>query len=159
MAQMPDRPALVGWHDLNARRFGECGMICSTFNASMPPTEAVSYLSDIAIGGFPLAIWFEVFSDGRGFTLARHLREVAHHAGLLLAYGHLIPDQADYLQRCGFSHVQIGADVASQWCLSQTLAPPPMQHVLSTGRARMQPRSTLERQDRQGGTPCPTRPA
>ena len=158
MAQMPDRPASVGWYDLNACRFGERGMICSTFNASMPPTEAVSYLPDIAVGGEPLAIWFEVFSDGRGFTLARH-REVAHHAGLLLAYGHLIPDQADYLRRCGFSHVQIGADAASQWCLSQALAPPLMQHVLDTGRARMQPRSTMERRDRQGGTPCPTRPA
>ena len=69
-------------------------------------------------------------------AMARHLRQAARHAGPLLADGHLIPDQADYLRRCGFSHVRIAADHAAQWCRSLALAPPAMQHVLTNRRER-----------------------
>ena len=64
-----------------------------------------------------------------GFTLARHLREAMGHSGVVLGCGHLIPDQADYLRRCGFSHVEIAPGALA-------LSPPPMQQILSGGRAR-----------------------
>ena len=138
MAPVADSRAPDGWFGLADAAFHEPVMFksvkfCPTFNASMPPAEAGVYL-----GGpdRPVGIWFDKFSDGRGFTLARHLREAVHHTGLLLADGHLIPDQADYLWRCGFSHVRILVDHAAQWRRSLELAPPPMQHVLATGRQR-----------------------
>ena len=137
MAQVADSAAMTpcrhGWFDLHSCALLESVIICPFFNASMAPADAGAHLGD---SSRPVGIWFDKFSDGRGFTLARHLREAAHHAGLLLADGHLIPDQADYLRRCGFSHVRILADSAAQWRLSMSLAPPAMQHVLETGRAR-----------------------
>lgn len=138
MAPAADTPALEGWFGLADAVFYDpvmfkSVMFCPTFNASMPPAEAGGCLG---APDRPVGIWFDKFSDGRGFTLARHLREAAHHTGLLVADGQLIPDQADYLWRCGFSHVRILVDHASQWRRSLELAPPPMQQVLATGRQR-----------------------
>ena len=83
-----------------------------------------------------VAIRFPRFSDGRGFTLARHLREVVGHEGAILARGHLIPDQAVYLLRCGFSHVEIERGSPAQWRHALSLSPPSMQQVLTSRRAR-----------------------
>jgi uncharacterized protein (DUF934 family) len=86
--------------------------------------------------GAALAIRFEKFSDGRGFTLARHAREALGFAGHLVAQGHVIPDQADYLRRCGFTHVEIDRQAARQWRRSLALAPPAMQRILGSQRSR-----------------------
>ena len=126
-------PGRHGWFDLTTTAVLAPAVICPTFNAAMPPTEAAGCLGD---AGRPIGIWFDRFSDGRGFTLARHLREAGRHAGPLLADGHLIPDQADYLRRCGFSHVRIASDQAPQWRRSLALAPPAMQQVLDSRRER-----------------------
>ncbi len=59
-------------------------------------------------------IEFGVFMDGRGFSHARKLRELGFE-GELLAAGEVLPDQWQFLQRCGFSGLrdpQI-ADVAA----------------------------------------------
>ncbi|MGH1486177.1 MAG: DUF934 domain-containing protein [Cellvibrionaceae bacterium] len=63
-------------------------------------------LSEIAekIVQLPLiAIDFPVFMDGRGFSLARVLRERYQYQGEIRAVGHVIRDQLCYLQRCGFN--------------------------------------------------------
>lgn len=137
MAQPADSPAArdsrAGWLDLHTSELREPETVCPLFNAGMGLSEAATYLDD---SGRPVGVWFDRFSDGRGFTLARHLRQAARHAGPLLADGHLIPDQADYLRRCGFSHVRIVADHAAQWRRSLALAPPAMQHVLTNRRER-----------------------
>jgi uncharacterized protein (DUF934 family) len=97
-------------------------------------------LADLAglvpAGSSAVAIRFARFSDGRGFTLARHLREAMGHGGAILGFGHLIPDQADYLRRCGFSHVEIAPGALAQWQRSLSLSPPSMQQILSGRRAR-----------------------
>lgn len=48
-----------------------------------------------------LAIFFEKFNDGRGYSLARLLRE-AGFTGELRAVGDILIDQLFYLQRCGY---------------------------------------------------------
>lgn len=48
-------------------------------------------------------IEFPKFRDGRGFTLARALRERYGYKGEIRAVGHVIPDQFDFLVSCGFS--------------------------------------------------------
>ena len=50
-----------------------------------------------------IAIEFPVFVDGRGFSLARLLRERYQYPGELRAIGHVIRDQLCYLKRCGFN--------------------------------------------------------
>ncbi len=49
---------------------------------------------------------FPEFRDGRGFSLARALRERGF-AGDVRAAGHLLPDQYMFLTRCGVSSVEL----------------------------------------------------
>jgi len=64
-------------------------------------------VSSAGIGGV-IAIEFPKFSDGRGFTQARLLREQFRFEGELRALGHAIPDQAIHFLRAGFDTVEIG---------------------------------------------------
>ena len=52
-----------------------------------------------------IAINFPVFTDGRGFSYARELREQGYR-GELRAVGHFIRDQLTYLSRVGFDAFQ-----------------------------------------------------
>jgi uncharacterized protein (DUF934 family) len=57
---------------------------------------------------FPvIAINFPSFTDGRGFTAGRLLRERYGYNGQLRAIGHVIRDQLFYLKRCGFDAFQL----------------------------------------------------
>jgi uncharacterized protein (DUF934 family) len=56
---------------------------------------------------------FPAFSDGRGFTLARHLRAVGY-TGRLRAKGHVIADQYAMARRVGFDEVEIPDDLAQR---------------------------------------------
>lgn len=49
-----------------------------------------------------IEIQFPVFTDGRGFSTARELRERGY-TGTLQATGTFILDQIEYLSRCGFN--------------------------------------------------------
>lgn len=49
-----------------------------------------------------IGIHFPTFMDGRGFTLARFIREHYGYKGELRAFGYIIPDQLFFLSRCGF---------------------------------------------------------
>lgn len=57
---------------------------------------------------FPvIAINFPSFTDGRGFTAGRLLRERYGYNGQLRAIGHVIRDQLFNLKRCGFDAFQL----------------------------------------------------
>ena len=73
------------------------------------PARLSNRLADIAM----IRIAFPVFSDGRGFTLGRRLREMGF-AGRLRARGHVIADQYAMARRCGFDEVEISADLAAR---------------------------------------------
>lgn len=60
-----------------------------------------------------IGIDFPSFSDGRGFTLARRLRELGY-TGRLRATGRLIADQYAMARRVGFDEVQVAADIAAR---------------------------------------------
>lgn len=62
----------------------------------------VDHLDSIAV----VAINFPVFTDGRGFSYARELREKGYQ-GELRAVGHFIRDQLTYLSRVGFDAFQL----------------------------------------------------
>lgn len=86
-----------------------------TVPGESPPAEALAL-----VDGAPLAvIVFSGMNDGRGFSLARSLRE-SGFTGRLHARGELIPDQLAYLLRCGFDAVEItderlARQPAGQW--------------------------------------------
>lgn len=60
-----------------------------------------------------VVIEFPKFRDGRGFTIARTLRERYGFTGQIRAVGHVLPDQYGFLVRCGFTGVAApdGADL------------------------------------------------
>jgi uncharacterized protein (DUF934 family) len=123
------------WFDLATGDLSRRGVVRTVLPGAAPLT-AIAEADIRRIAGAVLAIRFDKFSDGRGFTTARHLREALAFTGRLVAQGHIIPDQADYLRRCGFTHVEINRRAAGQWRLSLALAPPAMQRVLESPRAR-----------------------
>ena len=57
-----------------------------------------------------IAIKFPKFVDGRGFSLARLLRERYNYNGELRAIGEFIRDQLYLLKRCGFNAFQLSED-------------------------------------------------
>ncbi len=62
---------------------------------------------------------FPSFADGRGFTLARQLRQMGY-TGRLRARGHVLADQYAMARRSGFDEVEIDTALAarqpeSQW--------------------------------------------
>ncbi len=68
-----------------------------------------------------IRIPFASFADGRGFTLARHLRLLGY-AGRLRASGHVIADQYAMARRSGFDEVEIDAGLAERQPEAQWLA-------------------------------------
>lgn len=56
---------------------------------------------------------FPVFSNGRGFSIARQLRLMGY-AGRLRARGHVIADQYAMARRSGFDEVEIADDLAAR---------------------------------------------
>lgn len=60
-----------------------------------------------------IRVAFPAFSDGRGFSLARHLR-ARGYTGRLRAKGHVIADQYAMARRAGFDEVEIADDLAER---------------------------------------------
>lgn len=56
-----------------------------------------------------IEVEFPAFTDGRGFSIAKHLRRCGFE-GDLVACGPLIPDQYVYALQCGFDAVKIDPD-------------------------------------------------
>ena len=57
-----------------------------------------------------IAVEFPMFSDGRGYTIARLLRERYHFTGEIRAVGDVLQDQLFYMKRCGFDAFAIRED-------------------------------------------------
>lgn len=71
--------------------------------------EIAPYFPRLAL----IAVPFEAFSDGRGFSLARRLR-AAGYGGRLRATGAVIPDQYAYARAAGFDEVAISEERAAR---------------------------------------------
>lgn len=75
---------------------GEVGVWLSS---EQPPAPLATDLDQIPV----VAIDFPLFTDGRGFSYGRTLREQLGYTGELRAVGQFIRDQMYYLSRCGFN--------------------------------------------------------
>lgn len=70
-------------------------------SAGMTADRIVPFLDDLEL----IVVEFPKFRDGRGFTVARTLRERHHFKGDIRAIGHVLPDQLNALRMCGFSSI------------------------------------------------------
>ncbi|MGR3715104.1 MAG: DUF934 domain-containing protein [Shimia sp.] len=73
------------------------------------PAELGKHLAGVAM----IRVDFPSFADGRGFTIARHLR-LNGYTGRLRAKGHVISDQYAMARRCGFDEVEISDALAQR---------------------------------------------
>ena len=71
--------------------------------------EIAQYVGALSL----IVIEFPVFTDGRGYSQARRLREEFGYKGELRAVGDILPDQARFMERCGFDSLVLapGVDV------------------------------------------------
>ena len=68
-----------------------------------------------------VAIDFPSMTDGRGFSLARRLRELGYK-GRLRAAGRLIADQYAMARRVGFDEVEVAPSIAARQPAEQWIA-------------------------------------
>lgn len=108
-AAVPDAPALIPLArllreaDALAGRNAELGVLVPSATSAVALAPWLDRLSLIAIE-------FPKFRDGRGFTIARTLRERFGFAGEIRAVGHVLPDQYGHALRCGVSTVELRDD-------------------------------------------------
>jgi len=65
--------------------------------------EEIESVAEQLVSAPVVAIRFPKFVDGRGFSVARLLRERYQYQGEIRAIGEIIRDQLYLLQRCGFN--------------------------------------------------------
>lgn len=91
------------------------------FHADDYKGEALDLAQDLMPDDLPtdfngvdlIRVAFPSSADGRGFTLARHLR-ARGYSGRLRARGHVLADQYAMARRCGFDEVEISDDLAAR---------------------------------------------
>ncbi len=66
-----------------------------------------------------IAINFPSFVDGRGYSLAKTLREKHHYTQEIRAVGEVLPDQALYLTRVGFDALELSTKEAGLLALEK----------------------------------------
>ncbi|MGJ8603959.1 MAG: DUF934 domain-containing protein [Marivita sp.] len=79
----------------------------------LPSDTDPAQLRSLLIGKELVRIAFPSFADGRGFTLARMIRQQGYK-GWLRAQGHVIADQYAMARRSGFDDVEIDTDLAAR---------------------------------------------
>ncbi|MFQ3787401.1 DUF934 domain-containing protein [Halomonas sp. A29] len=106
-AVLPDSPAIVPlarWQALEGSRE------LAPWLAS--DTELTPELAEELAAAPLIAIDFPKFTDGRGYSLARLLRERYGFNGEIRAIGDVLIDQVFFLTRCGFDALSLRED---QW--------------------------------------------
>jgi len=88
--------------ELLARR-GATGVL---LEASDDPWAVARHLDRLRL----IAVRLAKFSDGRGYSIARLLRERYSYRGELRATGDVLRDQLLFLKRCGFDSFELRAD-------------------------------------------------
>ena len=74
--------------------------------------DGVEFLEGVDLTQFDvIGVHFPAFTDGRGFSYARLLRERLNYQGEIRALGNFIPDQLGYLLRVGFNSFQFNESV------------------------------------------------
>jgi uncharacterized protein (DUF934 family) len=104
------------------------------------------YFEDVAL----VSIAFPSYGDGRGFSLAKLLREEGFK-GILRASGPLIADQFSYALFCGFDEIKLPAAMAArqpvaQWLKAEKLISHTYQRGYDSGNILDQRRAARLRQ-------------
>jgi uncharacterized protein (DUF934 family) len=89
---------LAAWKLHQADWLEQAARVGVLFEPHEDPAEVSSQLEHFAL----IAVNFPVFTDGRGYSIGRLLRERYGYKGELRAIGDIMQDQMFYLSRVGF---------------------------------------------------------
>lgn len=106
--ELPDGPAIVplAWWLENRDRLVGREDIGVWFDSSDEPEILGEECQALPI----IAVNFPMFTDGRGYSIARLLRERYHYPNELRAIGDVLLDQLFFMKRCGFDTFKLRAD-------------------------------------------------
>ncbi len=85
----------------------ECGHAVGVW---LGPDDEPEALADATEDVPVIAIQFHIFTDGRGYSQGRVLRERMGYTGDIRAMGDILRDQIYLLHKCGFSSFALRAD-------------------------------------------------
>ena len=113
-APLPEGPALISFARLERDKdalSGRDAPLGVSVSSKTKAEDLAPYLDRVSL----VAIQFPVSKDGRGFTIARTLRERFGYKGELRAIGHILPDQYVHLLRVGMTNVEIPDGTEARW--------------------------------------------
>jgi uncharacterized protein (DUF934 family) len=87
------------WADVKEQLGSRDGKVGLLLGGDAEPSAVADDVNTLDL----ISIEFPVFRDGRGYSLARIIRERMAFKGELRASGDVLRDQLYYLQRCGFN--------------------------------------------------------
>lgn len=109
-AALPAGDVIVPLKRMLADANGEISSHAGRVAPLVEPADDTLTIKDL-VGILPLvAVHFPVFTDGRGFTHARILRERFGYQGEIRAVGDVTRDRLQYMARCGFDAFLIAED-------------------------------------------------
>lgn len=97
---------LAYWLNNKASLTARSGMVGILITGADEPEEFQSELSELSL----VAIDFPKFGDGRGYSIARLLRERYNFQQEIRAVGDVLRDQLRFMERCGFDAYALRAD-------------------------------------------------
>jgi uncharacterized protein (DUF934 family) len=105
---LPDQPALIP-ADLwlaGKEHFEGRKDIGAWFDSHQEPEILAGLVNQLGV----IAVNFPKFADGRGYSIARLLRERLGYKHELRAIGDVLLDQLQFMKRCGFDRFVLRAD-------------------------------------------------
>ena len=94
------------WQRAKSALLQRSGKLGLRLTSDAEPTSIAEELGNFTL----IAIEFPKFTDGRGYSLARLLRERLGFEGELRAVGDVLRDQLAYMERCGFDAFELRQD-------------------------------------------------
>lgn len=106
--ELPETPVLVPfkWYLDNTDQVADRNDVGVWFDSDDEPEQLGEDWRRLPI----IAVNFPKFTDGRGFSIARLLRERFGYEGELRAIGDVLLDQLFYMKRCGFDSFELRPD-------------------------------------------------
>jgi uncharacterized protein (DUF934 family) len=102
------------WHDHRDAFLAYPGRLGVWLDANESPDAIVADLQRFAL----VAVNFPKFGDGRGYSIARLLRERYGYRGELRAIGDVLHDHLHFMKQCGFDAFALRDDQDPQAALS-----------------------------------------
>jgi uncharacterized protein (DUF934 family) len=155
-AALPEGDAIVSWarwgreREVLSARAGRLGV-------RLPSDARVAEVAADAARFAVIAIEFPKFVDGRGYSIARLLRERYAYRGELRAVGNVLRDQLQAMARCGFDAFEIDPgkrieDVLSAFADFTVLYQPAADERLPLWKRHARPWPGSARQDGDGSS-------